>query len=463
MIKDNKKALEYAKKNREKFLNDLIDFVRIPSVSTNPDNKSDIQHAAEWVSNQLQYLGMENIRIMPTQGHPVVYAESLKAGKDKPTALIYGHYDVQPAEPLELWETPAFEATQKGENLYGRGASDMKGQIVISLKAIEAINQQEPLPFNVKFLIEGEEEIGSPNLDEFITNNKPLLNCDFVINPDGGIISDNLPTITYGLRGLAYFELRIFGPGHDLHSGTYGGVVHNPAQVLSDLISGMHDVNGKINLPRFYDRIIPLDENERKELGRLPLDEKFYQSQTGAEVLWGEKGYTPYERIGVRPTLEINGILSGFTGEGSKTVLPFKAMAKISMRLVPDQDPYEVKQQLSDYLKQNAPSSVTWELEQLSCAYPSLTDRSAEPVKALEQAMEQTWGRKPVYRREGGTVPIVAQMQRTLGVDSVITGFGLPDDNLHAPNEKIHLPTFFNGIETFIRYYYLLGSIKISM
>jgi acetylornithine deacetylase/succinyl-diaminopimelate desuccinylase-like protein len=451
-------ALEYARDNREKFLVELIEFVKIPSVSTNPENRQDIQRAAEWVSNQLDNLALENIQIMPTPGHPVVFAESLKAGKDKPTVLIYGHYDVQPADPIELWKTPPFEATQKGENLYGRGASDMKGQIMVSLKAIEAIIQQDKLPFNVKFLIEGEEEIGSPNLEEFISNNKSLLRCDFVINPDGSIISADLPTITYGLRGLAYFELRIIGPDHDLHSGTYGGVVNNPAQVLSELIAGMHDENGKVTLPGFYDKVRRLDEDERNELGRLPLDESFYKSQTGTDLLWGEKGFTPYERIGIRPTLEINGILSGFTGEGSKTVLPFKAMAKISMRLVPDQDPFEVKQQLADYLERNTPPTVTWELTQLSCAYPSVTDRSAESVKALEKAMHQIWGKQPVYRREGGTVPIVAQMQRVLGVDSVITGFGLPDDNLHAPNEKIHVPTFYNGIDTFIRYYYLLGS-----
>jgi len=455
----NENALEYARNNRERFINELIEFVRIPSVSTNPENKADIEDAAEWVANQLKKLDLKNIQIMPTQGHPVVFAESLQAGKDKPTALIYGHYDVQPADPLDLWETPAFEAIQKGENLYGRGASDMKGQILVSLKAIEAITMHDKLPLNIKFLIEGEEEIGSPHLEEFITNNKSLLDCDFVINPDSGIISADLPTITYGLRGLAYVELRISGPGHDLHSGVFGGAVHNPAQILSELIAGMHDKNGKVTLPGFYDKVRDLSEDERKELGRLPLDEKFYISQTGAVALWGEKGYTPYERVGVRPTLEINGILSGFTGAGSKTVLPNKAMAKISMRLVPDQDPFEVKKQFVEYLEQNSPPTATWELEQLAAAYPSISDRSSEPVKALENAMQQTWGRQPVYRREGGTVPIVAQMQRVLGVDSVIAGFGLPDDNLHAPNEKIHLPTFFNGIATFIRYFYLLGLV----
>lgn len=451
-------ALNYASENREKILDELIEFVQIPSISTDPEAVQEIQQAAGWVANQLKSLGMDNVQVIPTDRHPVVFGESLRAGKDKPTALIYGHYDVQPADPIELWESPPFEATQRGENLYGRGASDMKGQVVISLKAVEALVNCGELPINVKFIIEGEEEIGSPNLSDFIANHKDLLACDFAINPDTGIIAPDIPTITYGLRGLAYFEIRLYGPDHDLHSGIYGGVVHNPAQVLCELIAGMHDREGRVTLPGYYDSVRSLSEDERAELARLPMDEEFYLKQTGVPELYGEVGYSPVERTGARPTLEVNGLLSGFTGEGSKTVIPAYAMAKISMRLVPDQDPKQVHDQLEHYLDTNVPDTVKWELIDHAGASASLTDRNLPEVFALSEAMEDTWGIRPVYKREGGTVPVVAQFRDILGIDTVSTGFGLPDDNLHAPNEKIHLPTFYNGLETFIRYLYILGN-----
>ncbi len=450
-------ALSYAQEHKDQILDELIEFVSIPSVSTDPEKKTEMQRAAQWVANQMHSLGFENVKILPTARHPVVYGESLKAGSDKPTVLIYGHYDVQPAEPLELWGTPPFEPTQQGENLYGRGASDMKGQVVASLKAVEAYAHTGDLPINVKFIIEGEEEIGSPSLEKFLTENKDMLSSDFAINPDTGMIGADTPTITYGLRGLAYFELRVTGPEHDLHSGIFGGAVHNPAQVLCELIAGMHDENGRVTLPGYYDSVRSLDDEERAELARLPLDETFYLEQTGAPELFGETGYTAYERVGARPTLEVNGLLSGFTGEGSKTVLPAKAMAKISMRLVPDQNPDEVYQQFKRYLEENAPPTIRWELEDLNQGDAAITDCNMPGVVALSQAMEATWGKKPVYKREGGSVPVVAQMQKILGIESVLTGFGLPDDNLHAPNEKIHLPTFFNGIDTFIRYLDILG------
>ena len=450
-------ALSYAQENKDQILDELIEFVSIPSVSTDPEKKTEMQRAAQWVANQMHSLGFENVKILPTARHPVVYGESLKAGSDKPTVLIYGHYDVQPAEPLELWGTPPFEPTQHGENLYGRGASDMKGQVVASLKAVEAYAHTGDLPINVKFIIEGEEEIGSHSLEKFLTENKDLLSCDFAINPDTGMIGADTPTITYGLRGLAYFELRVTGPEHDLHSGIFGGAVHNPAQALCELIAGMHDGNGRVTLPGFYDSVRSLDDEERAELARLPLDETFYLKQTGAPELFGETGYTAYERVGARPTLEVNGLLSGFTEEGSKTVLPAKAMAKISMRLVPDQNPDEVYKQFMRYLEEYAPPTIRWELEDLNQGDAAITDCTMPGVVALSQAMEATWGKKPVYKREGGSVPVVAQMQKILGIESVLTGFGLPDDNLHAPNEKIHLPTFFNGIDTFIRYLDILS------
>lgn len=451
-------ALDYVRTHQSQFLDDLKEFVSIPSISTDISAKADMLRAAEWVASRLKKLDIENITIFPTKGHPVVYGEYLKAGKDKPVVLIYGHYDVQPAEPLELWHTPAFEPTQVGDNLYGRGASDMKGQITASLQAIEAIVRTGSLPVNVKFMIEGEEEIGSPNLEDFIKNHAELLSCDFTLNPDTGMIAPDVPTITYGLRGLAYFELRVYGPSQDLHSGLFGGAVHNPAQVLCDLIAGMHDAQGQVTLPGFYDRVLPLDAEERAELARLPMNDQFFLEQTGVPKLYGEAGYTAIEQVGARPTLEVNGLLSGFTGEGSKTVLPAHAMAKISMRLVPNQKPAEVHQQLISYLKEHAPDTVRWEVTQMAGGIASITDRNIPGVKAISQALEETFGARPVFRREGGSVPVTAQIQEILGAESVLTGFGLPDDNLHAPNEKLHLPTYYRGIEALVRFFCILGA-----
>ncbi len=450
-------ALRYAHDNQERFLNNLKELVRIPSISTDPAARADMQRAANWLADHLRRTGFANVAIHPTGGHPVVYGENLEAGSDAPTVLVYGHYDVQPAEPLDLWQTPPFEPTLVRENLYARGASDMKGQVIASLSAIESLMKAGALSINLKLLIEGEEEIGSPNLGVFIAENKELLACDYAVNPDTGMIAADIPTITYGLRGLAYFEIRLQGPRHDLHSGLFGGVVQNPAQVLSELIAGMKDAEGRILLPGFYDSVKPLSEEERTELGRLPADEAFYLKQTGAPRLHGESGYTPAERVGARPTLDVNGILAGFTGEGSKTVIPAKAMAKISMRLVPDQDPVEVQRQLEQYLEEHAPETVTWEVLNLAGGPASVTDRSLPAVKALEKSLEATWGKRPVYKREGGSVPVVAQMQEILGIPSVLTGFGLPDDNLHAPNEKLHLPTFYKGIDALIRFIGILG------
>jgi acetylornithine deacetylase/succinyl-diaminopimelate desuccinylase-like protein len=446
-------ALAFARANQQRFIDELAEFVRIPSVSTDPSARPEMQRAAEYVVGQLRSLGFEQVQIYPTARHPVVYGELLKAGPGRPTVLIYGHYDVQPAEPLELWHSPAFEPTVRGENLFGRGASDMKGQVMVSLKAAEAWMNSGGLPVNVKFIIEGEEEIGSPNLEAFIGEHKDLLACDVAINPDTGMIGAEVPTITYGLRGLAYFEIRLGGPDHDLHSGVFGGAVHNPAQVLCELIAGMHDAQGRITLPGYYDSVRSLSAEERAELARLPMDEDFFRQQTGTSALHGEAGYTPVEQVGGRPTLEVNGLLSGFTGEGSKTVLPAKAMAKISMRLVPDQDPEQVHQQLLAYLRQNAPKTVEWEVIKMASGPASITDRHLPAVTALSKALEATWGKRPVFKREGGSVPVVSQMQRILGVESVLTGFGLPDDNLHAPNEKVHLPTYLRGIDAFIRFY----------
>lgn len=451
-------ALQYAHANAPRFLEELKDFTRIPSISTDPSAKQDMQRAAEWIASQLANLGIQNVQIFPTPGHPVVYGELFEAPPSAPTVLIYGHYDVQPVDPLDLWVSGPFEPEIRGENIYARGITDMKGQVMIALKAIESIRRTGPMPINLKFMIEGEEEIGSPNLAGFMQDHKDLLACTFALNPDSGTHSPDLPSITYAFRGLAYFELRVFGPDHDLHSGVFGGSVLNPAQALCELVAGMHDADGHITLPGFYDKVRPLDEEERTELARLPIDEEYYLKNTGAPALFGEAGYTTLERIGARPTLEINGLYSGFTGEGAKTVLPAWAMAKISTRLVPDQHPDDVYQQMVQYLEQHAPPTITWTLKDMHGGPPSISDRSSIYVQALSRAMQTIWNRPPIFKREGGSVPVVTQFQHILGVESVNTGFAMPDDNMHSPNEKLHLPTFYRGIDTFIHFFFNLAS-----
>ncbi len=453
-------ALEYVQEHHEQFIEDVKSFVSIPSISTDASAKPEMERAAAWLAERLQKLGFSNVEIYPTDGSPVVFAERLNASPDRPTVLVYGHYDVQPVEPLELWESMPFEPEVRGDNLFGRGASDMKGQIVAVLAAVEAYEKTGGVPVNLKFIVEGEEEIGSPNLEKVIIKNKNRLDCDFALNPDAGMIGEHIPTITYGLRGLAYLEVRLTGPDHDLHSGLFGGAVHNPAQVLCELVAGMHDSQGRVTLPGFYDKVRPLEEDERTELARLPMDESFYMDQAGCSVLYGEAGYTPVERVAARPTLEVNGLLSGFTGDGSKTVLPAKAMVKISTRLVPDQDPFDVRQQLYQYLEERVPPTMRWELVLHSTGYPSITDRRHAAVEAMGQALEETWDKRPLYRREGGSIPVVASMQKILGIESVLTGFSLPEDNLHAPNEKLHIPTFKRGIAALVRFFNHIGELK---
>ena len=450
-------AIEYANYNKEPFLASLNEILLIPSISTDPERAKDMQRAAEWVANQLDSLGMEKVKLYPTNRNPIVYGESMTSN-GKPTVLIYGHYDVQPVDPLDLWKSKPFEPTKRGDNLYARGASDMKGQIVATIKAIEALVKTGGLPINVKWIIEGEEEIGSPNLASFIAGHKKLLSSDFALNPDSGMIGEDAPSITYALRGLAYFELKVFGPAIDLHSGIYGGVVHNPANALAELIAGMHNNQGRITLPGFYDSVLPISEEERAEMARLPLNESHYLEQTGVPALEGEAGFTSNERASARPTLDVNGLLSGFTGVGSKTVIPSWAMAKLSMRLVPDQDPKEVHEQLLEYLKAKALKGIRWELTVMAGGRASISSRDSAAVIALSDALAAAWGKRPYFKREGGSVPVVIQMQKLLGVDSVLTGFGLPDDNLHAPNEKIHLPTWYKGINALI--YFFLNLAK---
>lgn len=454
MSDHRKKALDYIQDHKNETLEKLKELVAIPSVSTDPSRAEEIKKAAEWVKEELESMGMTRAEIYPTPRHPIVYAENLSAGKDKPTALIYGHYDVQPEDPIDEWNSDPFTPTEVGENLVARGASDMKGQVIATFSAVEAILKTGDLPFNVKFLIEGEEEIGGSYLETFIKDNPELLACDFFLNPDTGMHAPDVPTITYALRGIAYFELRVQGPDHDMHSGTFGGVIHNPAQVMTDLISGLHDEKGRVTLKGFYDRVLPLDKEERQELNKLPLNEEFYLQQGNVKALWGEEGYTPVERTGARPTLEINGLYSGFIGEGQKTVLPAYAMAKVSCRLVPNQDPVEVYEQFQAYLEENAPETVTWELTQMSKDIPTLSDRKSKWIEAYVKAAETSWGNRPLFKRIGGSVPVVAHIQQFLGADSVNIGFGLPSDNIHGPNEKLNLPTFYKGIEALVHFFF---------
>jgi acetylornithine deacetylase/succinyl-diaminopimelate desuccinylase-like protein len=453
-MSDLQKALDYAYQNNERFLNELKEIVAIPSISTSPEHKEDVARAAEWLAAQLRSLGMDQVQIMPTGGHPVVYGEWLGADADKPTVLIYGHYDVQPVDPIELWETGPFDAVVKGDNLYARGASDMKGQVIASLKAVESIIQTGKFPVNIKWLIEGEEEIGSEHLDAFIAAHKELLASDFCVNPDAGMISADTPTITYGLRGLMYSEIRVYGPDRDLHSGLFGGAVHNPAQALIELIAGMHDKDGHVTLPGFYDKVRVISKEEHDEFAKLPTDDQFFLDQTKVPALWGEPEFLPSERTGARPTLEVNGFLSGFTGQGSKTVLPAWAMAKISCRLVPDQQPEEAYQQLVKYMEANAPKTIRWEVVSLHNAGAAITDRNNVGVQAMSKAFETVWGVRPLFKREGGSIGVVVQLQNHLGAESVLTGFSLPEDNVHSPNEKLHLPTWRKGIDALIHFFY---------
>lgn len=446
-----KKALRQALAQQDAYLQEYQEYLRIPSVSTLSEHKADVERCAEWVAGQLRGMGLTEVKIMPTAGHPVIFGEWLQS-VDKPTVLMYGHYDVQPVDPLNEWHSGPFDPTIRGDYIFARGASDMKGQGHAFLKALEALLQNGELGINVKVFFEGEEEIGSPSLPAFIAEHKELLKSDVVLNCDSGIMGIDQPSMVYGLRGLAYFELWVHTASQDLHSGTFGGSIYNPAQALADLIAGMHDKKGRITLPGFYDKVRKLSSKERRQLAKLPYDETTWLKITGAPGLHGEKGFSTVERVGARPSLEVNGLLSGFTGEGSKTVLPAKAMAKISTRLIPDQDPDEVEQQMRQYLAANAPSTIRWELKALAGSKGALTPTDTPWMKAAGKALKQTFDVKPVFELGGGSVPIVIMLKELLGVDSVMLGFGMRDDNIHGPNERQHLPTYFKGIETYIRF-----------
>jgi acetylornithine deacetylase/succinyl-diaminopimelate desuccinylase-like protein len=445
-------ALKYTREHHAAYLAELKEFLAIPSISTLSENIPDMRRAAEWICRQMQQMGLQNVEVMPTARHPVAYGEWLQA-PSKPTVLVYGHYDVQPADPLNEWTTPPFQPTVRGDNLYARGASDMKGEVHACFKALEALLKSGPLPVNIKVMIEGEEEIGSPSLAAFMQQHKDKLKCDLCLNPDVSIPSPDQPSLVYGLRGLAYYEIWVYGPAQDLHSGVFGGSVHNPAIVLAELIAGMHDARGRITLPGFYDKVRQPSAQELAELVHEGGSDEAWKKIAGVSELYGEAGYSTAARLGLRPTLDVNGLLAGYTGEGAKTVLPAKAMAKVSMRLVPYQDDKAVEEQLKEYLRQKAPPTVRWEVKTHSSGPAVLMKRGTPSLRAAVTALEATFGVTPVFKLEGGSVPVAGLVQDLLGAESILMGFGLPDDNLHSPNEKFHLPNYYRGIETFVRFF----------
>ncbi|MDX9975412.1 MAG: dipeptidase [FCB group bacterium] len=444
-------AIEYARAQRAQQLEQFKEFVAIPSISTLPEHKGDVARAAQWLAEELTRVGMPVVEVVATPGHPVIFAEGPRV-EGAPTVLVYGHYDVQPVDPLNEWVSGPFEPMLRDDYLFGRGASDMKGQIHAQIKAVEALMRNGGVPVNLKYMVEGEEEIGSPNLEAFVEANRERLRCDAVLNCDAAVHAPDVPAITYSLRGLAYFEVEVHGPEKDLHSGLFGGTIHNPVQALCELIAGMHDAQGRVTLPGFYDTVRPLSEEERELLKRVPQSDAEWLEMTGSPATWGEDGYTTVERVGARPTLEVNGLIGGFTGEGSKTVLPAKAMAKISMRLVPDQDPSAIYEQLCAYLREKAPKTITWEVRELNHGAGAVMDRKSIYMRAAEKALREVFGSEPIFKREGGSVPVVSMLQQKLGVDSIMLGFALPSDGIHGPNERQHMPTYYRGIEAYVRF-----------
>lgn len=450
-------ALDHAHKHRRQALNQLVELLEIPSISTLPEHALDIRRAAEWLAHYLEAIGLENTQIVETEGHPVVYADWLHAS-DKPTVLIYGHYDVQPPDPLEEWVTPPFEPTVRNENLYARGASDDKGQLCVHLQAVQAFLKTEgELPVNVKFMIEGEEEIGSAHLPHVLQAHRDLFEADVCLISDSQMLAPDRPAIVYGLRGMVYGEIQAEGPRQDLHSGTYGGAVHNPLQALCELLARLHDERGRVTIPGFYDRVRALSDEEREKLARLGYDEKQLQEETGVPATWGEPEFTITERVGARPTLEVHGIRGGFTGAGAKTVIPTRALAKVSMRLVPHQTADEIARSFINHVEALAPQTVHIEARALFKADPALIDRDHPAMEAAAEAYEASFGAPPVFKLDGGSIPVVSLLQSEYGIPVVLMGFGLPDDRLHSPNEKFHLPNFYRGIECAVRFLSGLG------
>ncbi|MBE2281256.1 MAG: dipeptidase [Ignavibacteriaceae bacterium] len=437
---------QFVDNNLERFISELTELLKIPSISTLPENTGDIVKCADFVVERLREAGLNNITVYPTKRHPVVYAEWLEL-KDAPTVLIYGHYDVQPVDPVELWSTPPFEPVIKDGKIYARGATDDKGQMYMHIKSVETLLKTTgTLPVNVKFLIEGEEEIGSPNLEEFLTQKKEMLKADAVLVSDTALFETGLPTITYGLRGLAYMQVDVEGPNRDLHSGTYGGAVPNPINLLAEMIAKLHDENGKVTIPGFYDDVVQLTQAERDNFKKLNFNLDRYKESIGINDIYGEAGYTTIERAGARPTLDCNGIWGGFAGSGAKTVIPSKAGAKISMRLVPNQDHKKIAELFTKYIYEIAPPALKVTVQDLHGGPAAMVPIDNPVIKAASNAMSKAFGKDTVYTREGGSIPIIASFQRILEAPAVLMGLGLNTENLHSPNEHFDLGNFRLGI-----------------
>ena len=446
----------YITTHQDRFLTELFDLLRIPSVSADSRHKEDVRRTAELVRDGLLAAGVDHSEICETAGHPIVYGEK-QVNPSAPTVLVYGHYDVQPPDPLDLWNSPPFEPTVKDGKIYARGACDDKGQFFMHVKAFEIMSRLELLNCNIKFMIEGEEEVGSDHLAEFVKSNKSKLKADVILISDTSLISLDTPSITCGLRGLSYMEVQIESANRDLHSGVYGGAVANPINVLSKMIASLHDEKGRVTIPGFYDKVRELTAPERTDINRAPFDESQYKKEIGIEALAGEEGYTTIERTGIRPTLDCNGIWGGYTGEGAKTVLPAKASAKISMRLVPDQHPDEITELFTRHFKSIAPSSVRVKVTAHHGGEAAVTPTDSKAFQAASAAFQEVWGKKPIPTRDGGSIPIVALFKKELGLDTVLMGFGLDTDALHSPNEHYGIKNFLIGIETIVAFYKHFG------
>ena len=439
-------VIDFINTHRDHYLDELKTFLAIPSISALPEHAADTRRCAEWCADEMRRIGMQNVRLIDTPGNPVVYGDWLGA-EGAPTILFYGHYDVQPVDPIELWESPPFEATVRDGEIYARGAADDKGQVFMHFKAIEAhMKQNGRLPVNMKIILEGEEEVGSANLDDFIKANKELLQADVVVISDSGMFARGVPSICYGLRGLVYFQIDLRGSKSDLHSGSFGGAVANPNMVLANLLSQMKDRSGRIKITGFYDDVRELTPEEKAQWKRLPFNDKRYAKELGAPKLFGETGYTTLERVWARPTFEVNGLLGGFTGEGAKTVIPAVAMAKVSMRLVPNQEPDKIAELFEAYVKKIAPRTVEVKVTRMHGGKAWMTEFNNPFVQAAGRAIEKGFGKEPVFTREGGSIPVVATFSEILGLPSVLFGVGLPDENAHAPNEKLDLGNFHGGV-----------------
>ena len=450
---------DYQENNKDRFLNELLDLLRIPSVSAKSEHKEDMVRCAEAMKQRLLEAGAGRVEIYQTDGHPIVYAEKI-IDPAKPTVLVYGHYDVQPAEPLELWNSGPFDPTIIDGKIFARGSCDDKGQVYMHVKALETLVQTNTLNNNIKFCIEGEEEVGSPNLGKFVTANKELLKADCVLISDSAMISLETPSIDIGVRGLSYIEVEVTGPNRDLHSGVYGGAVANPITILAKMIASLHDENNHITIPGFYDDVVVATDEERKLMARAPYDEEEFKKDLGVKELWGEKGFTSNERTGIRPTLELNGIWGGYIGEGAKTVLPGKAFAKISARLVPNQTSDKMTEILINHLQKIAPATVKVKASLHHGGEPYMTPINSVAYKAAAKAMETTFGKIPIPVRGGGSIPICSLFEKELGIKIVFMGFGLDSDNLHSPNEKFNIDNFYKGIETIPYFHQYFAEMK---